>query len=100
MRLGWFRCWKPGSASSLLNEPPYAEPHVRWCERAAGVTPPTRCALSKFPGLALAGLKPASPERLAEILREFTGGSEQLTCAGAGLETEVRELVDRRSVAR
>jgi len=26
-------------------EPPYTEPYVRWCERTAGVTPPTRsCA--------------------------------------------------------
>ena len=27
----------------MFNEPPYAEPHVRWCERTAGVIlPPTR----------------------------------------------------------
>ena len=43
MHSGWPRCWTPGSVSRLLNEPLYAEPHVRWCERAAGVTPlPTR----------------------------------------------------------
>src|SRR3989338_4825782 len=45
MHWGWFRCWIPSDASSMFNEPPYAEPHVRWCERATGVTPsPTRCA--------------------------------------------------------
>src|SRR5213595_3982560 len=33
----------PGSVSSVFNEPPYAEPHVRWWERAAGATqPPAR----------------------------------------------------------
>ncbi len=27
----------------MFDEPPYAEPHVRWCERATGATPsPTR----------------------------------------------------------
>src|SRR5690606_25548936 len=34
---------RPWPASSVSTEPPYAEPHVRWCERAEGVTPhPTR----------------------------------------------------------
>ncbi len=37
---GWFRCWKCSSASRLFHEPPDAEPHVRWCGRTAGVTPP------------------------------------------------------------
>jgi hypothetical protein len=33
------------SASSAFHEPPYAEPHVRWCGRTARVTaPPTRYA--------------------------------------------------------
>jgi hypothetical protein len=27
------------SASSYLTEPPDADPHVRWCGRAAGITP-------------------------------------------------------------
>ncbi|MDE3022756.1 MAG: IS21 family transposase, partial [Pseudomonadota bacterium] len=40
---GWSRWWQSTSNSSVLLEPPYAEPHVRWCERAEGVTPhPTR----------------------------------------------------------
>lgn len=42
---GWgsSRWWLSTSISSVLLEPPYAEPHVRWCERAEGVTPhPTR----------------------------------------------------------
>ncbi|SIO72874.1 hypothetical protein SAMN05444172_9363 [Burkholderia sp. GAS332] len=43
MPQGWFRCWTPSGASSVFDEPPYAEPHVRWCERATGATPsPTR----------------------------------------------------------
>ncbi len=34
---------KNPNGKSRFNEPPYAEPHVRWCERTAGVTlPPTR----------------------------------------------------------
>src|SRR5437016_3392315 len=33
-------CWNNGSVSSLLHEPPYTEPYVRWCGRTAGVTPP------------------------------------------------------------
>src|ERR1035441_3682033 len=36
----WFRCWISSGASRLLHEPPDAEPHVRWCGRTAGVTPP------------------------------------------------------------
>ena len=40
---GWCRCSIPCSASSAFHEPPYAEPHVRWCGRATGVTrSPTR----------------------------------------------------------
>src|SRR5437660_8943885 len=40
---GWCRCSIPCSASSAFHEPPYAEPHVRWCGRATGVIPsPTR----------------------------------------------------------
>ena len=43
MLRGWRRWWTPTGASRLLHEPPDAEPHVRWCERATGVTPsPTR----------------------------------------------------------
>src|SRR5207245_6748530 len=34
------RCWSNGCASSLLYEPPYTEPYVRWCGRTAEVTPP------------------------------------------------------------
>ncbi|MFN2514713.1 MAG: group II intron maturase-specific domain-containing protein [Pyrinomonadaceae bacterium] len=34
------RCWSNGYASSLLHEPPYTEPFVRWCGRTAEVTPP------------------------------------------------------------
>ena len=34
---------KQNYQSHFLNKPPYAERHVRWCERAEGVTPhPTR----------------------------------------------------------
>ena len=44
--LDWSRFMRPSFfASSVSTEPPYAEPHVRWCERAEGVTPhPTRYA--------------------------------------------------------
>ncbi len=43
-------CWNNVDASSLLCEPPYTEPYVRWCGRTAEVTPPpTRL-------LAIAGL--------------------------------------------
>src|SRR6185369_2655011 len=39
------RCWNNADASSLLYEPPYTEPYVRWCGRTAEVTPPpTRLA--------------------------------------------------------
>src|SRR5438552_6004453 len=34
------RCWTNGFVSSLLHEPPYTEPYVRWCGRTAEVTPP------------------------------------------------------------
>src|SRR5437867_2878358 len=34
------RCWTNGFVSSLLHEPPYTEPFVRWCGRTAGATPP------------------------------------------------------------
>src|SRR5215813_10616426 len=38
-------CWNNVDASSLLCEPPYTEPYVRWCGRTAEVTPPpTRSA--------------------------------------------------------
>src|SRR3569832_2094465 len=33
-------CWNSVDASSLLYEPPYTEPYVRWCGRTAEVTPP------------------------------------------------------------
>src|SRR6185503_11880154 len=33
-------CWNNADASSLLYEPPYTEPYVRWCGRTAEVTPP------------------------------------------------------------
>jgi hypothetical protein len=35
------RSWNNADASSLLYEPPYTEPYVRWCGRTAGVTRPT-----------------------------------------------------------
>src|SRR6266496_785041 len=39
-------CWNTADASSLLCEPPYTEPYVRWCGRTAEVTPPpTRFSL-------------------------------------------------------
>src|ERR1043166_5526901 len=34
------RCWTNGFVFSLLHEPPYTEPYVRWCGRTAEVTPP------------------------------------------------------------
>src|SRR5437762_7018697 len=44
------RCWSNGCASSLLYEPPYTEPYVRWCGRTAEVTPPpTRSTPSQGP---------------------------------------------------
>src|SRR3990167_8935833 len=43
MNWGWSRCRRPCSAFSVVFEPPYAEPHVRWCERTGAVRlPPTR----------------------------------------------------------
>src|SRR6476646_8853897 len=33
-------CWTSADASSLLYEPPFTEPYVRWCGRTAEVTPP------------------------------------------------------------
>ena len=36
---GWSCWWQPTSNPSAPLEPPYAEPHVRWCERAEGVIP-------------------------------------------------------------
>src|SRR5437016_10116851 len=33
-------CWNNVDPSSLLCEPPYTEPYVRWCGRTAEVTPP------------------------------------------------------------
>ena len=42
---GWSRCCTSSSDSRVFVEPPDAEPHVRWCGRAASVSsPPTRCA--------------------------------------------------------
>src|SRR5437773_866517 len=39
----WCRCSIRRADSSVFHEPPYAEPHVRWCGRATGVTrSPTR----------------------------------------------------------
>jgi hypothetical protein len=37
---GCSRCWLLTDASRRFHEPPDAEPHVRWCGRTAGVTPP------------------------------------------------------------
>src|SRR5690606_40903811 len=51
---GWSRSMRPWPASSVSTEPPYAEPHVRWCERAEGVTPhPTRCCCEMMRSLLL-----------------------------------------------
>ncbi len=36
-----------GSRLQCVHEPPDAEPHVRWCGRTAGVTPPPTRSLSK-----------------------------------------------------
>src|ERR1051325_180225 len=33
--VGFCRCWNNVDASSLLCEPPYTEPYVRWCGRTA-----------------------------------------------------------------
>jgi hypothetical protein len=30
----------PGNETSVINEPPYAQPHLRWCGRATEVIPP------------------------------------------------------------
>src|ERR1043165_3196931 len=40
-------CWSNADASSLLYEPPYTEPYVRWCGRTAEVTPPPTQFLSR-----------------------------------------------------
>ena len=43
-------------------EPPYAEPHVRWCERTAGVIlPPTRLPIYFRPTYRLVRLRPVPP---------------------------------------
>jgi RNA-directed DNA polymerase len=40
---GWSRCCASSSDPSVFVEPPYAEPHVRWCGRAVSVSSlPTR----------------------------------------------------------
>src|ERR1035437_9162858 len=59
----WSRCWIHSGASRRFHEPPDAEPHVRWCGRTAGVTPP--------------------PTRLGECadLRPLGHPWDQLTCA-------------------
>ena len=44
-------CWNNGDASSLLYEPPYTEPYVRWCGRTAEVTPPPTRLWSSFKSL-------------------------------------------------
>ena len=45
----WSRWWVTTSISSVPLEPPYAEPHVRWCERAEGATPhPTRFCFTRY----------------------------------------------------
>src|SRR6476660_6556894 len=41
-------CWNSADASSLLYEPPYTEPYVRWCGRTAEVTPPPTLLSSTF----------------------------------------------------
>src|SRR5215217_389615 len=44
-------CWNSVDASSLLYEPPYTEPYVRWCGRTAEVTPPPtlfECAKRRY----------------------------------------------------
>ncbi len=46
---GWSRWWTSTSETSVLLEPPDAEPRIRWCERAQGVTPhPTQPSPSGF----------------------------------------------------
>src|ERR1043165_1738393 len=50
-------CWNNADASSLLYEPPYTPPYVRWCGRTAEVTPP-----------------PTRSKKLAAIQRAATEG--------------------------
>ncbi|MGZ5228067.1 MAG: ATP-dependent RNA helicase HrpA, partial [Burkholderiales bacterium] len=65
----------PCNAFSALHEPPYAEPHVRWCGRTARVTaPPTRFyqrSRMKFdPARRLANLpQPTYPDELPVVAR-------------------------------
>jgi hypothetical protein len=45
----WCRCSIRRDDSRVFNEPPDAEPHVRWCERTTGVTPsPTRSMRARY----------------------------------------------------
>jgi len=55
-----------------IHEPPYAEPHVRWCGRAAEVTqPPTRSAGLYF----FCGLGATPVGRRVTAFAEVTGGA-------------------------
>src|SRR3989338_5970520 len=79
MHWGWFRCWIHSNASSMFNEPPYAEPHVRWCERATGVTPsPTRSVKYRMLSASLQRQRQEQqPEQVQEQLQQQEQKLEQ-----------------------
>src|SRR3990167_1054390 len=88
------RCWIPSGAFSVTHEPPYAEPHVRWCERAAGVIPlPTRCA----PGRAhsLGGESPLHT-RQGEVLARGKGVAGD--CESEGSPRQSAGLTNRKRI--
>src|ERR1041385_3253302 len=61
--VGFCHCWNNADASSLLCEPPYTEPYVRWCGRTAEVTPPP----TRF--VSCRAMKLIEAKELAVILR-------------------------------
>ncbi|MFZ3041900.1 MAG: hypothetical protein WA108_08955, partial [Thiobacillus sp.] len=80
---------------SVFNEPPDAEPHVRWCERATGVTPsPTRSrpyALGRQPfNLARQKLAPATFAHV-ELVAIFPG-MHNLPRIAAAARLKIRAL--------
>src|SRR6476619_4551081 len=68
-------CWNNVDASSLLCEPPYTEPYVRWCGRTAEVTPPpTRFYRRAWAGRVLDKLRPSTEThmQIGEIVKDVT----------------------------
>ena len=83
---GWCRRSIRCSASSVLHEPPYAEPHVRWCGRATGVT---RSLTRSWDG--------PQPPRPARRYAAPRGGAVRLRAGGGGPASPHPKARARRS---